>query len=84
MERCASALSLPEWFGRNWDALADCLGDSGIWPDSAHGLVLVVTGWEAFAGRHPGEWATARAVFVEAMERRRGTDAPLTVALGLG
>jgi hypothetical protein len=84
MERCAGALALPHWFGRNWDALADCLGDPGVWPESAHGLVIVVTGWEAFADRRPGEWETAREVFAEAVRGRRGGDATLAVVLGLG
>lgn len=58
MERCAVALALPDWFGRNWDALADVL--------RGRRLVLVVTGWEAFAERCPQDWATARSVFAEA------------------
>ncbi|CAM5500069.1 Barstar (barnase inhibitor) domain-containing protein OS=Streptomyces glaucescens OX=1907 GN=SGLAU_05885 PE=3 SV=1 [Streptomyces glaucescens] len=35
MDRCARALDLPEWFGRNWDALADGLGDHTLWPEGA-------------------------------------------------
>jgi RNAse (barnase) inhibitor barstar len=27
MDVCATAFDLPRWFGRNWDALADSLGD---------------------------------------------------------
>ncbi|MFI7385811.1 barstar family protein [Streptomyces sp. NPDC049813] len=83
MERCATVLGLPDWFGRNWDALADALADPGQWPDSGRGLVLVVTGWQAFETRGPGQWATARDVLTEAVRRRRGSEAPLTVALGL-
>ncbi|MCQ4206773.1 barstar family protein [Streptomyces longispororuber] len=83
MDRCARVLELPDWFGRNWDALADSLGDPGVGPKAAHGLVLVVTGWQEFAERRPGDWETAREVFAEAVERRRGDDAALTVVLGL-
>lgn len=52
----AAALGFPG-YGRNLDALNDCLGDVaryeyGTSPD-ATGLVLVLTGYDAFAARHP-------------------------------
>lgn len=40
MDRLALALDLPPWFGRNWDALADCLTEVGHDP----GTVLEWTG----------------------------------------
>ncbi|MBD2758961.1 barstar family protein [Yimella sp. cx-573] len=27
LDLCANAFDLPDWFGHNWDALADCLDD---------------------------------------------------------
>lgn len=44
MDRCARALALPDWFGRNWDALADSLSDHTVWPEGAveRGLLIVV------------------------------------------
>ena len=39
----ARDLAFPEWFGDNWDALADCLSDLG-WIDSAKGYVLILDG----------------------------------------
>ena len=36
----ARALSFPDWFGANWDALADCLGDLSWLPASAYLLRL--------------------------------------------
>lgn len=82
MDRCARALGLPDWFGRNWDALADSLSDRTVWPEGAdgRGLLLVVRGWRAFADARPEEWATAQEVFAEAAER----DPALTVALAVG
>ena len=44
LERIASALAFPDWFGRNWDALEDCLIDLS-WRE-AEGHVLVFTGAE--------------------------------------
>ncbi|MEU4012120.1 barstar family protein [Streptomyces pseudogriseolus] len=82
MDRCARALGLPDWFGRNWDALADSLSDRAVWPEDAdgRGLLLVVRGWRAYADTRPQEWTTAQEVFAEAAERAPS----LTVALALG
>ncbi|MGW1255403.1 barstar family protein [Streptomyces sp. NPDC002513] len=82
MERVALALELPEWFGRNWDALADSLTDLTVWPAGAaeRGLLLVVRGWRAYASERPEEWRIAEGLFSEAVD---GTP-ELTVALALG
>ncbi|MEU6843036.1 barstar family protein [Streptomyces sp. NPDC046716] len=78
MDRCAVALDLPGWFGRNWDALADALGDPGQLPEAAaeRGLLLVVTGWRGFARQEPGQWGIAQEIFEQAGAVR--------VALALG
>ncbi|MEV7076134.1 barstar family protein [Streptomyces sp. NPDC093990] len=78
MERCARDLRLPDWFGRNWDALADVLSDPDLWSGDGAGAetVVVVRHWERYAEARPDEWATAREVFAEA--------SALTVALALG
>jgi hypothetical protein len=82
MDRCARDLALPEWFGRNWDALADCLADPGLWPEGAveRGLLVVVRGWRAYAEKRPEEWQVAEEIFAEATDRGPG----LFVTLGLG
>lgn len=82
MDRCARALDLPGWFGRNWDALADSLADHTVWPEGAveRGLLIVVDGWLPYATARPEEWETAREVFAEAVRRTPS----LTVALALG
>lgn len=78
MDRCARDLRLPDYFGRNWDALADVLSDPGLWPGDADekGLLIVVRNWQPYAEARPGEWETAREVFSHA--------SALTVALALG
>ena len=82
MDRFAQALALPDWFGRNWDALADSLSDPTVWPPDAaeHGLLVVVTGWREYARVRPDEWGVAQEVFTEASLR----EPRLTVALALG
>ncbi len=40
LQRLAEALQFPDWFGQNWDALADCLTDFS-WRE-APGYVLVL------------------------------------------
>jgi barstar (barnase inhibitor) len=82
MERVVHALELPDWFGRNWDALADSLTDHTVWPAGAvdRGLLLVVGGWRRYARTRPEEWAIVREVFTEAMDRMPA----LSVALVLG
>ncbi|WP_306970883.1 barstar family protein [Streptomyces afghaniensis] len=82
MDRCARDLALPEWFGRNWDALADCLADPGLWPEGSQerGLLVVVRGWRAYAEKRPEEWQVAEEIFAEATDRGPG----LFVTLGLG
>lgn len=79
MDRCAAALKLPGWFGRNWDALADSLSDHTVWPEEAveRGLLIVVRGWRPYAEARPEEWETAQEIFAEAADRTPA----LTVAL---
>lgn len=41
LARIASALDFPDWFGHNWDALADCLSDlAWLPPDTARVFVF--------------------------------------------
>jgi len=79
-DRCAKVLAFPAWFGRNWDALADCLGDLGWLPGKGHVLL-----WEQYgvlARTDPAAWRRALAVFAAATESRRESGAaPLYVLL---
>ncbi|MGW4562537.1 barstar family protein [Streptomyces sp. NPDC004561] len=82
MDRVARALALPDWFGRNWDALVDSLSDHTVWPEAAveQGLLIVVRGWRPYAEADPEEWRTAQDVFAEAVDRTPA----LAVVLALG
>lgn len=83
MDRCAAALDLPAWFGRNWDALADCLTDLS-WAPPARGRLIVVTNWREFALAAPNDWSIAQELFAEAADHWRGTLTPLQVLLAVG
>ncbi|WP_051176030.1 barstar family protein [Luteimonas mephitis] len=56
LERFAAALRFPEWFGGNWDALADCLGDLSWWP--ADGYLLLLDHASAWRVSEPFDFAT--------------------------
>ncbi|GHG44014.1 barstar family protein [Streptomyces hydrogenans] len=75
MDRCAAVLGLPDWFGRNWDALAEGLGDL------PRPVAVVVTHWQGYARRAPGDWETAQEVFATAVEDSPGR---LSVLIALG
>ena len=44
LARIATALRFPDWFGGNWDALADCLGDLS-WLDGEGQLLVFDDAW---------------------------------------
>lgn len=59
----AAALDFPDYYGRNFNALNDCLRDVVHqyygWTPGTTGLALVLTGYDAFAGQCPDEaWTT--------------------------
>mgnify|MGYP001826501606 FL=1 len=59
MDAVSAALALPGWFGRNWDALADCLSDVPV------STVLVWDGWRDMALADPRDTEVAIEVFAE-------------------
>ncbi|MFH8795349.1 barstar family protein [Streptomyces sp. NPDC017941] len=83
MDRCAAALALPDWFGRNWDALADCLTDPAL-THGARGQLLVVTGWRGYADAAPDDWAAAQEVFADAVAYGREQERGLEIVLAVG
>ncbi|MFK0254796.1 barstar family protein [Streptomyces sp. NPDC090445] len=82
MDACAEAFALPEWFGRNWDALADCLRDLS-WLPEATGRLVAVTGWRELGEERPGDWAVLQEVLEEASAHWREAEGgpPLEVVV---
>jgi hypothetical protein len=62
----ARALSFPDWFGGNWDALQDAASDLSWLP--AGGYVLLLDGAEGPEGASPEDWATLTEVLASAAE----------------
>ncbi|MEX2986276.1 barstar family protein [Streptomyces sp. C36] len=83
LDRCATDLEFPQWFGHNWDALADCLTDLSWWGSGKfRGYLLLAEDWDAFAASAPDDARTALAVLHDAADYWAGTESPLAVLLG--
>ncbi|MHB1360838.1 MAG: barstar family protein [Rhodocyclaceae bacterium] len=59
LKAIGDAMAFPEWYGRNWDALLDCLADLG-W-QSAEGYVVILEHCDGIHGR-------AEADFVQTLQ----------------
>lgn len=76
MDACQVGLALPEWFGRNWDALADSLTDLDLGPN---GAIIVYGRADVLAVTDPQVWAMAVDVFSDAVAYWRSTPTSLSV-----
>ena len=70
----ALALRLPDWFGFNWDALADCLCDLSWKP--APGYVIFIEGHDALRRACPAEIDTLVEILADAAEYWRNQEIP--------
>jgi RNAse (barnase) inhibitor barstar len=70
----AKGLKLPEHFGNNWDALADCLED-GDWLGS-HGMVIAIRHAAGYRKAHAADWETLSDILNEAAEYWRERHKP--------
>ena len=73
----AKGLKLPEHFGDNWDALADCLED-GDWLGS-HGMVIAIRHAAHYQKAHASDWETLSDILNEAVEYWRERHKPFWV-----
>lgn len=80
LDAIGKALSFPDWFGHNWDALADCLTDLSWMP--ADGYVIVLDNADAFAAASPADFATALSILQDAADSWREEGVPLWTLVG--
>ncbi len=80
------ALHLPDWYGGNFDALADVLADAEWLPGPGH--LLCLAGCDAWRQARPADFATFLAVLGGAAGERRAAGQPFWVLVeadaGLG
>ena len=80
----AQAIKAPEWFGSNWDALADALNDlswSNTSGQPAPGYVLLLSNSGETLGLNTTEYAIAAEIFTEAVYFWKSQDKPFWVFL---
>ena len=80
LEAISKAMDFPDWFGHNWDALADCLTDLS-WM-AADGYVIVLERADAFASAAPTDFATALSIFQDAADTWREDGVPFWTLVG--
>ena len=81
LDKIGSALDFPQYYGKNFDALNDCLSDLEWQP--ANGYVLFVDGARAFHDADPKNFAILLEVFQSAAETWRDAGKPFWVLLDI-
>lgn len=80
MSALGKGLKLPEHFGDNWDALADCLED-GDWLGK-NGIAILLRHAKAYGKAHHGDWETLSEILSEAVDYWRELHKPFWVFVG--
>jgi Barstar (barnase inhibitor) len=76
---CRTTFGFPDWFGMNWDALADSLTDVDVPSDA--GLLVAWRGWGPMARMFPTDYAVATDVLAEWVTRSQARSATVLVSL---
>lgn len=75
LDRIAKVAQFPDWFGYNWDALNDCLGDLD-WLAPKTGYVFIFENAGRFASGHKQDFEKTVDVFRAASEYWRAEGRP--------
>lgn len=81
LARVAEGLDFPTWFGGNFDALADCLGDLDWLP--APGYVFILEHADRFRAAAEADFVTALEILDEAARERADAGTPMWFFVGL-
>lgn len=79
LDRFAKALRFPAHFGKNWDALNDCLTDLE-WLDGK-GWVVIVANAQSFADKYQEDFTTAIDILTGAAAHWRGRKKPFWIII---
>lgn len=79
LEKIARAMRFPDYFGKNWDALNDCITDLS-WA-RAQGYVLLIQEPERFITTSPDDWQVALEILKSATESWHEWGTPFFVLL---
>jgi hypothetical protein len=79
LARMAAALHFPDWFGGNWDALADSLADLSWLP--ARGYVLLLERIDGWRAADPVAFETLSVILEDASARWAGDRIPFWALL---
>ena len=82
MTALATSLRLPEHFGRNWDALEECLTD--LEPNEGTGYFLLYDHIDGLLDSHPDQFDTLVEILRDAVASWREDDTYLKVVLAGG
>ena len=80
LDAFAAGFSFPDWFGRNWDALADCLGDLS-WLGESSGYLVLFEDWPVLAGADADAFATTLDILRTTSDIWRSRKEPFAVLL---
>lgn len=81
LDRLATSLEFPAWFGHNWDALADCLADLS-WLQ-ANGYLILLEHCDGFRAARAEDFITLLQIFQAAAEAWRESRVPFWVLVDM-